>query len=456
MLHGAASLLTLLVAAGVFPPIVERPGSEDAPAASVVAETPELLAIGAALRDARRSPDVQGAELAKRIVDSGPGALAATFDVLAGGRVPATSSTDGPQVVSEAQRAVLLAALARFPSAAARAHVDARVRNAGDDPVEAARIHLAAVHALGAIGSARDLQRIAAIAPHEEGDDQALTRDARNALRDAAAAILARDTAAWSAMPGVIRTVGRSPARALLDAVATKRDPRALDVLYQSVNAHPDLRPLATAAVLRVGPSLDPSLTRDFAAWMADASRGARREHKEGLLRGIGVLDDGTHAQVLIDALADEEREVREAAAWSLRRLTGFGYPATPEPWRAWLAGELRWNAREREDARDGLRARDPARVVAALRSYTGRRAWRESLAEDVALVLDRSEPGLRVLGCEVLEDLHALAGIRPLAALLAAPEERVRTSARRALVTITGIELPSDPMQALEALQLL
>lgn len=430
------------------------PARPSQPAAAEAAGiSPELAAIGGALRAARTAPTADTGPLAERIVRAGPGAAAAAFDVLIERRVPQVGADDAPQTLSAPQRAILLEAVQRMPREAVRALVADRLRAETTEP---SAVALASVHVLGAIGGAADLQRIAALAPHKPSDGGALTRDGRTALRDAAAAILARDPRAWAFLADVVRTSDRSVARALIEAAAVRPDPRALEVLFRSALAHRDLAPLAVASVQKVGPSLDGDVTREFVSWMAAELGGARREHRQGLLQGIGVLDDGTHAHILIEALEDEETEVREAATWALRRLTGFGYPSTPEPWRAWLRDEAVWNELAREAARAELSADDPSRVAEALRAYAGRRCWRESLAEDVALVLERSEPGLRLAACEVLEGLGALSAIRPMAGLLDAPEEGVREAAWRALGSISGLELPRDPRLALAALDLL
>lgn len=257
-------------------------------------------------------------------------------------------------------------------------------------------------------------------------------------------------------MPGIVRTTDHIAARTLLEALGTRRDPRALAVLLESLHAHPGLAPLAVASATKVGASLDAAITEEFVAWMCDQLVDARREHAQGLLQAIGALDDGSHTPVLIDALDDEDVEVREAAARGLQRLTGFGFPSTPAPWRAWWDEEVRWNETERESAREDLGSDDPAIVVAALREYAGHRAWRDSLAEDVLLAVQNAEPNLRAVAFEVLEKLHASAAIRPMVSLLEAPESDVRGAARRALVSISGLDVPEDSRSALALLNML
>ena len=315
---------------------------------------------------------------------------------------------------------------------------------------------LAAVRLLGAIGDARDLQRIAALAPRKPEPSEALTRDAFDSLRTATQSILARDARAWAQITDVVRTTDRSAARSMLEAVTTQRDPRALAVLSDGARSHPELAPLCVAGVRKVGPSMHADVTGDFVLWMVGELKFARAEHRRGLYQAIGVLDDGTHAGELIGGLQDPDEPTRDSALWALRKLTGLGFSATPEPWLAWLQSETAWNESARTAHRADLESSDPERVAAALRGYAGRLVNRESLAEEVAVVLERDEPELRHLACEVLASLRALSAIRPMAYLLSAPEDSVREAAWRALETISGLELPRDPEQAFERLHLL
>lgn len=429
----------------------------EAPAATAVDVSRELHEIGAALRALRSDAGAPTGSLVDRITACGSGAPRASFEILATRRVPIADGNDAPQVLSMPQRELLLSALSRMPRKDVE-HIaaEAGARAAQGDHAAA----LALVHLLGAVGTSADLARLTLVAPRKPRDPEtsgrdasSLSRDARDALRDAAAAILARDEHAWQLVGGVIRTSDRAAARALLEAVGSRRDARALAVLAEAVRAHPDLAPLCVSGAQKTGRSLDSAVVSDFVGWMAYEVQSARPEQRRGLLQAIASLDDGTHASVLIDALRDEDEGVRGSALWGLRAMTGFGFPATPETWEAWHSAESCWSENERPRRRAELLATNPSRVAAALRAYSGRRAWREELATDVVMVLDRKEPELRALACEVLADLGALGAMRPLGLLLFAPERVVRDAALHALETIGGVDLPDDPDRAYESL---
>jgi len=450
LIHRSSLILT--AALGLAAPAASRsetvPSHLAQPTDSATAE--EQRAVGGALRLARKQVEGSREMIVERIVSCGPGALDAAFDVLVSEQIPEFEAGDPTQILSQPQREILLLALAQFPHADLRQEI--RTRIAAGDPQTA----LAAVRVLGAIGDARDLQRITALAPRKTDSPNALTRVASESLRAAAVSILARDPRAWIELEDVVRTTDRSAARSLLEAASARRDPRALEVLSDGARTHRDLAPLCVAGVQKVGPSIDAAVAGDFVRWMVAELPHARAEHRRGLYQAIGVLDDGSHARELIDGLTDADEPTRESALWALRKLTGLGFSTTPEPWTAWLQAETRWHERERNAHRSDLGSRDPVRVAAALRGYAGRLVSREVLAEEVAVVLGRSEPELRLLACEVLASLRAMSAIRPMASLLYAPEPSVREAAWRALGTISGLELPKDPEQAFERLHLL
>ena len=412
----------------------------------------EAGVIASCLRASRSNP-AAASDLAARITASGPHAIEAVFDVLVERRIAPVREGDAPQVLSVPQRAILLDVLRRLPPDSVRAQAVARLRAAQPDDEAVA---LAVVHALGAVGQAGDLQKVVALAPRRHEEGASWTRDARAAVKLAVESILVRDPRAWTVLPGIVRTTDHVAARTLLEALGTRRDPRALAVLFESLHAHPTLSPLAVATSVKVGPSLDGGITDEFVSWMADQFAGARSEHGQSLLRAIGALDDGSHAQVLIDALDDEDSEVRRAAAWGLQRMTGFGYPATPAPWRAWWEEEQRWHEEDRERLREELASEDPGLVASALREYAGHRAWRGELAEDVLVALDRPEPGLRLAALDILEGLNAISAIGPMAALLDSSDSGVRDAVRRTIGSISGLDLPEDPRSALALLNLL
>lgn len=445
-----ASLLLLLALACTHPALAM--GTAGASDQVTLAPETELRAIGVVLRRARATPDAPTGPLVEAILRAGPQATDAAVTVLVESMVPRAKPDDEPQTLSVPQRAILLDALTSMPNAEIRSRIGERLRSA---PATDARVGLAAVHALGAIGNRHDLQPMVRLTPRRPGDRDALTRSGRDALREAAGGILERDAGAWRSIAGVIRAADRGAAQALLEAVGAKTDPRGLPVLHESANSHPELAALCVGVASRVGPAHDAEATAEFVGWMCAELESARPEYRRGLLRAIGALDDGTHAAELIGALDDEDAGARTSAAWALRTLTGFGFGPTAAPWNAWLAGETAWNEVDRPLRREALAAEDPVVVATAVRAYRGRRVGREALGEEVATVLAREETSLLILACDVLGDLRAHAAVPALVELLDTADDGVSEAAWKSLCAIKARPISRDPSEAAEQLGL-
>jgi len=146
---------------------------------------------------------------------------------------------------------------------------------------------------------------------------------------------------------------------------------------------------------------------------------------------------------------------LRECALGALRRISGLGLPAEPDLWRTWAGKESVWQDQDESEMTTALADPDPVQVTIALRACAGRRAWRATVAEDVIEVLERPEPGLRRLACEVLTQLGVPASVKALVPLLEDDDESVATAAWQAIRTLSGLELPRDADRVREILRL-
>jgi len=249
--------------------------------------TPSHLRVAAALREARRASPGSGAQLQQRIIGSGRDAVAAQVDILLRNRIPETSPKDGPQVLSEVQRDLLLGALAQMPQSSVRHELDARLAKSLDDPTA----RLGVIHALGVVGKAEDLVRLVALAPRKaESPDLDLPYTSRQALRSATAALLRRLPAAWPELASVLRTADPSAAKILLDALGTARDPRSLRILLQTARTDPKLKWKAVSLVPACGSSLNSEIDREFLAWVRAEYQLAEPGYARTLLAAVGAL----------------------------------------------------------------------------------------------------------------------------------------------------------------------
>ena len=407
--------------------------------------TPSHLRVAAALREARRAALTEGAQLQQRIVESGREAVTAQVDILLRNRIPETSPKDGPQVLNERQRELLLSALGQMPAKAVRAELDARLAKTPDDVAA----KLGAIRLLGVVGEPGDIERLVALAPRNEGSpDPNLPLPTRQALCSAATTLLRRLPSAWSELAAVLRSADPAAARPLLDALGSTRDPRALGYLSEIARTNPKLKWQAAGLVPRCGSSLNAELDKQFLEWVRVELQSAPPSYARTLLACVNALDDGTWVPNLIDRLEDENSGIREEALAGLRSISGVAYPMDPKPWRAWYETETRWHAAQRPKLLQQFASAETPKVLTAIREYSQHRTRRGELADELVRVLEHAKPEVRSLVISVLEQLGSPVAVPALLGMLRDSDKRVVDAAWRALKTISGIDLPRDPEQ--------
>lgn len=399
--------------------------------------------VGSILREARVAGNEPGA-LAERLAAPGPGAIRPLLDVLVQARVPKFADADAPQLLSKPQRALVVAALARLPATDVRAELDARL---SIEPLTRG-VRIAALHVLGVIGTERDLDRLGDLVRHAAGEE--LDREEREALREAHAALLRR-------MPHVLDSLAkrwhrrdRAANEALLLALGDLQEKRAVKLLFEVARTDAPLAQLALSTVRRTGASGNPEVDLEFARWLGHQPDPQRTEWTRAVLYALGELDEGESLDVLIDALGDAKSGLRDAAAWSLQKISGMAHTGDCDFWNAWRRRELQWLNRGRARCRSVFdsSSRDSSHVgaiVQALREYSGRRLFRSELARDVVVLLERREPALRELACATLGELGSRAAVPALVGALASDHPAVADAAWRALAKIAGCDVPRD-----------
>lgn len=394
--------------------------------------------VGAILREARVAGHEPGA-LAERLAAPGPSAIPALLDVLVQARVPKSADSDAPQLLSKPQRALVVATLVRLPTADVRAELDARL---SVDPRTRA-VRIAALHVLGVIGREPDLDRLGELARGTDGAP--LGRDERDALREAHAAFLRR-------MPHVLASVGkhwdrRDPAanEALLLALGDLQEKRAMELLFQVARTDARHAQLALSTVRRTGASGNPEVDLEFARWLRHQPDPHRTEWTRAVLYALGELDEGESLDVLVDALGDTKVGLRDAAEWSLQKISGMTHSGDSDFWKSWRRRELQWMDRGRARCRSAFDSSDVGAIVQALREYSGRRLFRSELVRDVVALLERPQSAVQELACATLGELGSRAAVPALVQALASARPAVAEAAWRALTNIAGCEVPRE-----------
>lgn len=396
-----------------------------------------------ALRASRREQeDGARAKLAQQLLAVGREDAGALMEILVRARVPETADTDTPQILSAPQRAMVLAAMSSLPPERVRPLLMARLEQVQDDAVK-----LAAVHVYGAIGTNPDVAEACKLVPRDAHNQ--LTDSGRDALRVAVASILRRDTRTWRAISELLRTQSPEIQAALLDGAGEVGGASAFEFLFDAARGYRHLEQQAVALIRDTVKDVGAEDRRQCTNWMADAQHHARPEFVRSLLQTIGLFDDGTHIPELLERLADDDTNTREAAAWALRKLTGASYPTDSNLWNSWYAQEQRWMQRDRPRLCDSLCSSDRQVVSGALRQYAERRTFRDDLTLDLLPLLKRPEEDLIVRTCEVLARLNSPVAVESLLPLIDSVNPRVVTAARTTLEKITARTLPASSADA-------
>jgi HEAT repeat protein len=403
--------------------------------------------LAAPLRALRRAP-ARGSEWLAQLVQPGAAAIAPLFEILVQERVPRATDEDAPQLLSAAQRELVLSALGRLPVALVRAELARRLPDptaAGSEPVR-----LATLRVLSAIGTQSDLAQLAALAPRVDGE---IHPAAAEALRAAYAAILRRAPARIESCSKLLRGADAAAGKQLLFALGDVADPRALPLLVDVARSRPELAQQAIGLVARVGASGDPDLDLPFAAWLAQGLDPERSEWTRASLQAIGVLDDGSQVPALLEQLESPHRGLRDAALGALRRQSRLELGPSPRAWQEWHARESEWLESGWQEAARALESGDDARVAQALDAYAAHRLFGERLALDVLAVLEDGSPAMRLLACRTLATIGSKSALEALVEHVSDDDERLGEAAWRAACALSGQTLPRASAAAREAL---
>ncbi len=406
--------------------------------AAMPALSPASSDLARTLRRSRSEPDVPQAVFVDELDALDTGALPAFLELLERERVPALEPDQAEQKLSEPQRAILLAALARREARAVTAALDRRLELA-QDPAG----RLLAIRVLGAVGDASSMERMVALAL-VSGEEQP-PAGLEEALREALACSLKRESKGFAEIERLLQRSAAVLRPALVQAAGDTRQARALGVFSRALTLQSELAPIVASQVTRVGRSLDPKANAD----VIDRLRGLLQSGDPNVQRSValalGELRDERSIPMLIDLLEGSDSGLAQNACWALQHATGLQFPASAERWRQWYADERSWFAREERGMLRDLESRDPAKVSTALREISRRRTERDALAVEVIAVLQRAEPSLRAQACETLAALGSSVALSALLDRLESDIPFCSQSALRALCAITGLDLPND-----------
>ena len=398
------------------------------------------LHVAAILRASRKKGAPPAEQLAARITERGIKALGPLLARLDERTVPKTGleAEERDQILSVPQREIVLLALARLDRRPVIAALDARATPAGPERT------LVDIAVLGAVGDARDLERIAKLACAAGDGGEPRERAAEEAGR-AIERVLARSAGASEALPRLYETACAELRPEMLKAIGAARDPRMLPLLARTIELHPELDALAVAQIVPIGRSFDRDANLALADLLRPRIEAGLTPVPPAAILALGELGDEASLPRLIEILEEGKRELASNAHWALRRITGKKFVDRPDLWKTWYAAETRWFERELGKTLGDLRSNDAAKVAAAVRALSARSLRREEVAHDLGSLLQRREGALRAMAAQALGELGASAGVEPLIAARRDVDPRVAAAAAQALGSLRAKGLPRD-----------
>jgi HEAT repeat protein len=406
--------------------------------------TPLERAEGALLREARRADDARRAQIVADIVAPGGMAVGGLIEILVQERVPAGQDGDAPQCLSQAQRAIVLSALARLPSKDVRTRLSERRSSAAGPDAS-----VAALCILGIIGDEDDLRQLASIPARNESG--MLDSASLSALRAAYAGILRRAPRAYDLLEDLRTKLPDDAREELLKALADVGDGRALEVLFECARTQPASRGTAVALVPLLAPSRNVQIAREFSAFLREQVDLSRPDWTRSVFNALAVLDEGGAIPALLECVESQQLPLRESSLAALRRISGLSFGSERRRWESWYRDELAWFGRPRSAPL--ARARLGESPLDILRDYAGHRLFRSDLAAEIAPLLDQRDPAIRAMVCQTLERLGSQRAVRDLIPILDDPVPQVAGAARHALETLVGGHVPDSASAARDIL---
>ncbi len=284
-------------------------------------------------------------------------------------------------------------------------------------------------------GAARELARCLELAAGSE-----LQPELVSALRG----ILERDPAACGSAFASALTAASEDAECLAHALAQARKPETLRALARLAAQRTELAPLCCACLLGEADALprpaDPDLLGALRELLASEEHPAAPE----LLLLAGRLDDDEAVPLLIERLASARPALCANALWSLRRITGLGLGADAQAWSQWFRDESQW-WKERAPAVLPMLHGDDAGAQRRALGELGARYWhRQQVASEIGEYLAHSHAEGARMACGLLAHLGCPSAVPLLQARLEDTDPAVRESARAALASLNGKNVPS------------
>lgn len=378
-----------------------------------------------------------------------PVALPAALDWVAAGRLPSTATDEREQALSEPQVEYLLEGIAPLGRHALVAAANEWL--GGRTDIDARRAVLVLARAAADSRDLAWLVQLAAPLPDAEQDPSLERAFEQNLL-----AMFRGDLRALPAVVATRNLIPDSLQAAYTRALGGSRDERAVIGLRHAWDRGTAGEALVLAQIRLLPTPRDGAEVEELASRLRhaldriDPGSSARLQ---ALVFALGHLEDWHSAALLVPLLEHGDRGVRDAALWSLRRISGANFAADPAQWRDWCKAELAWYQGRAEKLVQQLASGEAKRASLALRELVGHRLFRHPLVAMLDVLLASEDKRARVAACQTLAQLGSQRAQRTLLERLDDRDRSVRDAAWQALVTLAGRELPRTRLECLAEL---
>ena len=401
-----------------------------------------LAAVRSVLQRTEGATPAKDEVLVRRLVALGPQAAPALFSVATGESVEALLTDDDPAAwmcptdrVSE----LALAALAELPGVPVRALLRAETRARPEREVR-----VVALHVLGRQGSAEGLALTFELLA--ESGDELEQRAVRSVAGDALLAMLRSDGATAAALERPLLAAPRAAQHMACEALARCNRPAAVALVTKLFGIDPELDLAALEALTQLGERYPWRVGDDVLARLRKALGREDARLRAEVARGLGRLKDGQSFRALVALLEDRDSAVVRAAQWALCAISGETRILERAHWLRWFEAESAWCRDEAPAWIEAVDPADPARLAEAVRVLLDHPLARDPVVDALASTLPAFAPEAQRIACGALERLGSRRCVPALVELLFESDEGVRSSAWRALRTLTGEELPPEP----------
>ncbi len=402
------------------------------------------------LRASRLADSATDSVIAETIAAAGIEVLEPAFEILEKREIPELED-EGPQILSQPQRQILLDTIEQLDRELVRERILAKT--AGSPSLD--RCH-AVLYVLGRCGTAEDIALLLELAKpadddddddddEEEEEEERYPKSLGAAFESGLAGLLQRTPEAYGKLGRKLKDLPTALRVHVVLSLGQAKRADGVELLLTLFDHAPELSVASLAQAATLGASPIERVNTEFASRARDWLLNGTNNQSRTAAIFLAQLRDEPSIPYLIELLSSESVGVRDNALFALQTLANLNYPANPRLWELWYQQELDWFRKSELRIRRDLRTANDALVAAAIQDVARHRLRRDELASYLTPTLRHSKSHLRLLACRALGAIRSQAAVTSLVEVLRDTTPEVVAAAHQALKTLTGRDLACD-----------